>query len=299
MSVELQTAPPLRGYAYAAIVISIWTGFILVSRMGGISQLTPWDIIALRYTTAAAVLLPIWFFRGRENFFTRKYLALCMVGGLAYASFAFMGFKLTLAAHAGVLLPGTQPFLIAMLAWFVLKEKPGKSRLAGLFVIASGLVCLGFDAVHFNPQAIEGDLLMLAASLCWASYSVLLKRWKTPALNATIAVNVLTALLFLPAYLLFLPKNILEAPLQTVALQAIYQGVFATTIQMVLFVKTVALIGPTRLGTLMALIPALAGVAAVPLLNEALSPWVVLGLVLVSAGAWLSNYRFARQHQPE
>jgi drug/metabolite transporter (DMT)-like permease len=299
MSLEPQAEPPLRGYLYAAIVVSIWTGFILVSRLGGISGLTPWDTIALRYATAAAVLLPVWYFRGRENFFTKQYLALCMVGGLAYASFAFMGFKLTLAAHAGVLLPGTQPFLIALLAWFVLKERPSKGRWAGLAVIASGLACLAFDAVHFNPDAIEGDLLMLAASVCWASYSVLLKRWKTPAISATVAVNVLTALLFLPVYFLFLPKNIQEVPLQTVALQAIYQGVLATTVQMVLFVKTVALIGPTRLGTLMALIPALAGLAAVPLLNEPLSPWVMTGLLLVGAGAWLSNHRFIGQHKPE
>jgi len=259
--------------------------------LGGISGLTPWDIIALRYATAAAVLLPIWCFRGRENFFTLKYLALCVVGGLAYASFAFMGFKLTLAAHAGVLLPGTQPFLITLLAWFVLKEKPTQGRLFGLAIIAAGLGCLAFDAVHFNPEAIEGDLLMLAASVCWASYSVLLKRWNTAAINATVAVNVLTALIFLPVYLWMLPKHILEVPIQTVALQAIYQGVLATTLQMVLFVKTVALIGPTRLGTLMALIPALAGMAAVPLLNEPLSAWVLTGLLLVSAGAWLSNAR--------
>ena len=51
--------PPALGYVYATLVVAIWTGFILVSRAGGVSMLTPWDVIAIRYATAAALLLPL------------------------------------------------------------------------------------------------------------------------------------------------------------------------------------------------------------------------------------------------
>ena len=36
----------------------MWTGFNLVSRLGGKSLLTPYDIFALRLITASLVLLP-------------------------------------------------------------------------------------------------------------------------------------------------------------------------------------------------------------------------------------------------
>ena len=36
----------------------MWTGFNLVSRLGGKSVLTPYDIFALRLITASIVLLP-------------------------------------------------------------------------------------------------------------------------------------------------------------------------------------------------------------------------------------------------
>ena len=39
----------------------------------------------------------------------------------------------------------------------------------------------------------------------------------------------------------------------------------------------------------MALIPGLAGFAAVPLLHELLSLWTFTGLLLVGLGAWIGN----------
>ena len=52
-----------RGYLYAALTVAVWSGFILVSRLGGKSPLTGWDVTALRFGTAALVLLPVWLLR--------------------------------------------------------------------------------------------------------------------------------------------------------------------------------------------------------------------------------------------
>ena len=47
------------GNLYAATVVAIWSGFILVSRAGGASVLSAWDIVAVRYATASLVLLAV------------------------------------------------------------------------------------------------------------------------------------------------------------------------------------------------------------------------------------------------
>ena len=105
------------------------------------------------------------------------------------------------------------------------------------------------------------------------------------------SVVMLTAFVYLPIYLIALPKHLASAPWSDIATQAVYQGVIATVIQMLLYVRTIALIGPTRLGLLMALVPGLAGIAAVPLFDEALSPWELAALALVCLGAWQGNRR--------
>ena len=281
--------PPLKGYLYAALVVAIWTGFILVSRVGGVSQLTSWDVIAIRYLTAAGVLLPFWWFRRRVALMNRRLWLLAAMGGLAYAVLAFASFKLAPAAHAAVLLPGLQPFAVALVAWWLLGEVPHATRQRGLAIIAGGVACLAVDVFLGNRAVFQGDLLMVGAAACWACYSVLLRRWAVSPWDATLGVTLLTALVYLPIYLLALPKQLALAPWGDIALQSVYQGLVVTIIQMLLYVRTVALIGPTRLGMLMALVPALAGIAAVPLLGEALSLWVLAGLGLVCLGAWLGN----------
>ena len=72
-------------------------------------------------------------------------------------------------------------------------------------------------------------------------------------------------------------------------LQGLYQGLGPTIIAMILFLRAVAILGAERVGALVALVPVLAGVISVPVLNEPLTGWLVAGLLLVSGGAWLAS----------
>lgn len=280
---------PLRGYVYAALIVVIWAGFILISRVGGISPLTSWDVIAIRYATAATVILPFWWFRHRVNLLQRRMFLLASLGGLGYAILAFTSFKTAPAAHAAVLLPGLLPFSIAISALVLIGEVPSANRVTGLIIIATGVACLAVDVFDHKVGVLRGDMFMVGASFFWASYTVLIRRWAVSPWDAMIGVTLLTAFVYLPIYLTILPKHWQVATWANIATQAIYQGIIATIIQMVLYVRTIELIGPTRLGVLMAFVPVLAGVAAVPILKESLSSWVLIGLVLVGVGAWLGN----------
>ena len=48
----------VRGVLYGLPAVSIWAAFIVVSRVGVRSSLTPWDVAAIRFGTAAVLLLP-------------------------------------------------------------------------------------------------------------------------------------------------------------------------------------------------------------------------------------------------
>ena len=88
---------------------------------------------------------------------------------------------------------------------------------------------------------------------------------------------------------LALPKGIADASWSMLALQAGYQGVVAMIVAMMLYVYAVSTLGPGRVGTLMALVPPLAGLAAAPVLGEPLTGWLAAGLTLVGVGAYLGN----------
>lgn len=290
-----QDAPPRQlaiGYASALATVAIWAGFILISRLGGKSALTGWDIVALRLGTAAVILLPLSLKLPAGTWRDARLWTLAFIGGLLFLILAYAGFKLAPAAHGGILMPGMQPFLVTALAWLLLGTRPPRQRVLALMPIALGVACVAYPVVtgaHLGPSTLPGDLLLLGAGLAWATYSVLVKKWVYDAWLLTRFVALASTLMFMPVYLLWLPKGLDQVPASMLVLQALYQGIGPTIVAMILFLKAVSILGAERMGALVALVPVLAGLGAVPLLDEPLTPWLVAGLALVSTGAWLAS----------
>lgn len=276
------------GYACAALTVAIWCGFILMSRFGGTSGLSAYDVTALRLGTATLVLLPLWLWRRPPGVFGARMIALALLGGLGYALLVYSGFRYVPAAHAAVLLPGLLPFEIALFSWLVTGERPGRMRALALGVIALGVLSLAIENMAAGTSMI-GALLMVAASLCWALYTVLARHWRVPPWSATLGVSLIAAAFYLPIYLALLPKQIGTVSWTVAASQGFYQGVMAMIVAMIFYLKAIESLGTARTGSLMALVPAISGFAAVPVLGEPVSWWIAAGLLLVSAGAWLGN----------
>lgn len=214
---------------------------------------------------------------------------LAIYGGIAYALLAYSAFKLAPATHAAILLPGLMPFGIAFFAWLVLDERLNRARRTGLCLIAAGVFCLAWDTLRHEQVAWLGDLLFIGSSLCWSYYTVLIRRMTITPWEATVGSALVAAILYLPVYLLFLPKAIAGTEWGTILVQSVYQGIVAVLLAMLIYMRAVTLIGPSGMGAFLALVPAIAGFAAVPLLGERLSVALACGLVLVSAGAFFGT----------
>jgi len=297
---------PLKGYLFAMTAVLIWSGFILVSRQGGLSALTAYDIIAIRYLTCAAILTPIWFWLKPFNLLNPKLIISSLIGALLYALFAFNGFQTTPASHTAILLPGLLPVLVALFSAGLLKERLQWTRLAGIAIISSGIALLFFQQVASN-QLTLGHAWVIMAGVCWAFYSVLLTRWQINPWQATASLAIITCVIYLPVYILFLPKTIgpdtlmllfsgshdtdvaHSALVTEILRQAIYQGILATIIQMLCYVQAVKLIGPSNMGSMMAIVPIISGLGAVLIFDEAFNSVLLITLILVSLGVWLAN----------
>ena len=283
----MQTPSSKSGYFFAAGAVLIWSGFVLVSRIGGTSVLNAFDITALRLGTAALVLLPVWWFWKRVPLFNRAVLSLALSGGIAYSVTVYFAFKHAPAAHGAVLISGLLPFFVPLMALLILKEPLRRNLYVALPVIALGMICLGVDIFSRTENTLPGDLLLMASSMIWALYTILAKRAGLGAWETAIGSALLAALIYLPVYLLLLPKAILIASVNDILLQALYQGVVVAVIAMLFFMAAMTRLGPTRLGAFMALVPAVAGISASLILGEMLNAWLIAGLLATSAGAWL------------
>jgi drug/metabolite transporter (DMT)-like permease len=283
----MQASPSKSGYFFAAGAVLIWSGFVLVARMGGTSVLNAFDITALRFGVASLVFLPLWLFWKRVPLFNKTVLSLALTGGIGYSTGVYFAFKYAPAAHGAVLLSGLLPFFVPLLAFVLLKEPLRSNLRVALPVIALGMICLGVDIFSRSENTLFGDLLLITSSLIWALYTIFAKRSGLGAWETAISSALLSALIFLPVYLLFLPKAIMLAPVKDIVLQAFYQGVVVAVIAMLFYMAAMIRLGPARTGACMALVPAIAGLGASLILGEALNVWLISGLLATSAGAWL------------
>ena len=270
----------MQGYAFATVAVLIWSGFILVSRFGGIGPLLPADVIAIRYATCSLLLLPVWLFVYRFNLLNWRLIVGALIGGLGYALCAFQGFQSAPASHAAILLPGLLPLFIALISYLSGAEAFTPVKWIGISAISIGIFCLFWFEILTADGIQGGQLWFVGAAFCWAVFSVLIKRWHISPWQATVSLAVVTALAYLPFYIFFLEKNISLEHWRHVALQSAYQGFLATIVQMLCYVQAVRRIGPANMGSMMALVPLLAGFSAVFLYDEPLGIPLITCLIL-------------------
>lgn len=280
------------GYACALVTVLIWSGFILVSRLGAQGALSAFDVAALRFGVSGLVMLPYVLRHGAGGLNLLQVAALGVSAGLGYALLAYSGFQLAPAAHAAVLMPGMLPFFTAALAWWLLGERWTRARLMGLAVVASGVALLVADELgRSGGTTWRGDLLFLSASVSWAVFGVLARRWRVQPLQATAVIGVFCLVTYWPPYLLSGHSNLLEAPIAEVVTQGVFQGLLAVVVALITYTRALQILGPNLTTTITSLTPALAALSAVPLLGEGLSSLAVLGVVIVTLGVLVSVIR--------
>ena len=278
------------GYLAAFATLLMWSGFSLFSRMAGKSVLTPYDVYALRLITASLFLLPFVGHLPPAAWKDQRLWILTCLCSLIYCPLAYTGFKYAPAAHGAILLSGMQPFLISAVVWLLVGTRPTRIRSIGLGLIGTGIVCAAMPYLtEWSPEYAFGDLLILTSSICWAFYGVLAARWKYSPWTLTRAIAFGSSIVYLPIYWLWLPKELSNAPLSMIVIQGAFQGISATIIAMLTYLKSLELLGPERTASFLALVPVVIGVLAVPFLNEPLTPWLGSGIAFVSLGSYVAS----------
>lgn len=277
------------GLLFGVASALIWGGQAVVARSGTVAGYSPLDLAVLRYVAAGLVLLPFaW--RARHvlaGIGLPKLLGLVATGGAANALLFGWGLVYAPASHGGTVAPITASVMGAIIAIPLLGEMPTRGRAIALGFIAFGVLLIGWDGIGgSHPGAWRGDIVLMGAGTVWGAFTVLLRRWRIPALAGNAAMCILSALVLLPPWLLLGGGVVPDMPWQSNLLQGFAQGVLSSAIATTLYARAGEMMGATRTACLTTMVPVAAVLLSALILAEPLGLAKIAGVV-VAVGAML------------
>ena len=280
-------SPRTQGYALVAVTMCIWGGFTITSRLNAQWHISAWDITALRFALAFCILMPVLIWKKDTAFLWKKEpFILAMVGGLGYCLTSYSAFHFVPAAHAAIFLNGCIPLCTALAGFFLFREPFDKHTWVSLVIMLSAISAMCFLMYEETGVAFGfGDLLFFISAIWWGVFTVLLRQWKLSAWHSMAGVAIWSALVYIPVYLLFLPKNLTQPEPMHLLVQGIFHGIFVVIIATLTYVEAIKRLGAFKTGSIVTLAPFIAAVLAVPLLNEPLSIAIICGLLGMGVGA--------------
>jgi len=260
----------------------------------------PITLAILRWGIGFLVLLPVALLL-RARWPSRRDLPAVAALGLCFFGLFFVLYNIavgyTTAARASLAL-STLP-LQTMVVGALLGIEPltmRKSLGVGIaFIGVLAALVSGLSAAP--PGAWRGELIMIGAVLCMSFYNV----WSRPFIQRSSALGFLTFGMGCGAAALILIGVLTDrvavlgnfgAP-QWIA--GIYLGVGGGALAFILWVLALERATPTRVANTMTLNPIAAGLLAAVLVNEPITPNLVLGLVAVFAGIWIATTQAANR----
>lgn len=293
------TAPtPTAAYVLLALTMLFWAGNFVVGRWAA-GRVPPMTLAWLRWTGAALLILP-FAARHLADDWPRlaaragPMLLLGLTGSGLFNTLQYLALTETTAASASIL-QAAGPALIALVGFAVYHHRPSPPELVGMIVSLVGvltIVARGSVTTVSMLALNRGDLIMLAAMVSWAIYTVLLRaRPDVHPLSFAAAMYVIAAAVNLPLAGLEHVAGARIEPSLAAWLAIAYTAIFPSLIAYLFFNRGVEIVGATRAGVTMNLVPLFAATLAIVVLGEEPAPYHGVGFALIVAGIWLSATR--------
>jgi drug/metabolite transporter (DMT)-like permease len=166
------------GHLTALLVVMIWGETFVSTKMLLNAGLMPADIFFYRFLLAYVLT---WFV-SYKRLFCRNItdelttFALGVLGGSLYFLTENMALVYSTASNVAILLSSCPLLTALLLSIFYKSERLSKKQIFGSLLAFLGMVMVVLNGqliLHLNPR---GDALAIGAAVCWAFYSLLMKR---------------------------------------------------------------------------------------------------------------------------
>ncbi|WP_395348901.1 DMT family transporter [Variovorax sp. UC122_21] len=289
--------------AFPLLAVVIWSGNTVVSKMAA-GTIAPAEISFYRWLLAALLFTPLALRPVLRNWRAirpqlGRIAVLGLLGMVVYQSLAYYAAYMTTATHMGII-GSLTPMMVLALSILLLGQRLTAGAVAGSLVSIAGVavvVSSGDLGTLLKSGANMGDGLMLLAMLAYAVYVILLKRWgmkEVPALQLLYLQIVCAVIVLLPLYLLTPRMGLSAANLPLIG----FAGLGASMLAPLVWMHTVAHIGPSRASMFFNLIPLFTALIAAAVIGESLAAYHAVGGVLTVAGVLLAELWKAPLRRP-
>lgn len=282
-----------RGAVYGLAAAAIWGGMYVVSDVV-LTIIPPFTLLSMRLVMAVLILALIRVRLSHTSVPTRNQtLQLIGVGIVGFGisvGAQFVGTDKSTAVN-GALVTSASPAFILIFAALILRERLTRQRIAAVLLASVGVIIIIDPAkADFSSSTFAGDVALALAAVTWGLYSVLVRRVSTILDTTTVSVYALSGglLLTLPAALL----ELRDRPIGTVdggtLLGILYLGVVSTAGAMWLWNRAFALVDASAASLFFFAQPLVGAVLGVLVLDQALTPNLIIGGLLIALGVLLT-----------
>ncbi|MDI3324253.1 DMT family transporter [Pontibacterium granulatum] len=276
----------LRGLFYGLLAALIWSGHSTATTLGLQAGLTPTDITGLRALVAGALLwhylLKRWRLVQRLGFW-RCLMMVCCVG-VPFGLINSAALQFAPVSHAGVIALGLVPLFAMLLSRVIFQQALSKQAVFSVALMLVGLALFGSGAFsQGGANSWIGDLLLLTCALLWAVFGVFTTRWQVPSLLA-VAITSVGSLPFVLFWLWLWPPQFFAISLGEWMFQAFYQGLLVAGVAIYAVSRAGAALGAQKAALFSALAPGGAAIAGWLVLQQPVSLFQWIGIVVVTLG---------------
>ncbi|MEM1200998.1 MAG: DMT family transporter [Pseudomonadota bacterium] len=281
------------GCAFALLTVMMWGGWIVGTRYAVRGDLLPHDISLMRFAVPALVLAPIWLKTGlKPAHVSWPLIAFIVAGaGLPFYLAIATGLQFAPAAHAGMLLPGTMPLFVALIALALMGETFGWRRGTGYVLIALGGAGIWAYTVLTGSAegAWRGHLLFITGAFLWAVYTHAFRRSGLKALEAVGIMSVWSLIVLVPIILAVGRTGLFTASWAEIASQLFLQGIISGLVALTTYGLAVDRLGASSAAAFAALVPVLVTVLGIPVLGEVPDLATMVSAAFVCVGVFLAS----------
>jgi drug/metabolite transporter (DMT)-like permease len=290
-----------RAYLLLTLTALCWGANAVLGRLA-VGEVSPMALVTLRWLGAFALLVAFAHAQVRRDWpaLRQRLLFMAAMGAIGFTVFNalfYVAAHWTTAVNIGII-QGSIPVFVLIGALVAYRTRVAGLQVAGVFVTMLGvaIVASGGELARLASLALNfGDVLMIAGCVLYAGYTLGLSR--RPLVSPLSLFTGIAAAAFMSSLPLALAEAALgrwQWPTPEGWLILALVTVFPSFLAQITFIHGVTLIGPSRAGVFVNLVPVFASILALLILHEPFQLFHAVALALVLGGIWLSEHGKAR-----
>lgn len=216
-----------------------------------------------------------------------------ITGVFLFRTLLFLGLKSTSAIESG-LITSASPAIIAIIAYFVLKEKLYVNRVLGIVFVVTGILIV---SIHNSPtlqlnntNSLQGNVLIFLAIICEALFSVLSKKNSCPIspIYRTTIITIFSAFCFVPFSIYDIYNFKFSHLNNTAYFSVLYYGIFVSVISYILWFQGISKVPANNAAVFTGIMPISSILLSSVILNESILPVHIISVIFIILGIYLS-----------